>query len=69
MTATVVYKIYLENQGLNRTTLKKMKNEMKNISNGKPKVFIHASLVHEAYMSQKRYDDPLRSMINYTNII
>ena len=68
MTATVVYKIYRENQGLLCSTLKKMKNEMKNISNGKPKVFIHVSFVHKAYMSQKRYDDPLRSLINYTNI-
>ena len=42
---------------------------MKNISNGKPKVFIHVILVHEAHIGQKRYDDPLRSMINYTNII
>ena len=69
MTATVVYKIYLKNQGLLCATLKKMKNEMKNISNGKPKVFIHVILVHEVHIGQKRYDDPLRSMINYTNII
>ena len=69
MTATVVYKIYPENQGLHCATLKKNENEMKNISNGKPKVFIHVILVHEAHIGQKRYDDPLRSMVNYTYII